>query len=75
MERYAPSVKDLAPRDMVSRAMTMEIREGRGVGEHKDHILLDLTHLGPESSTRSCRASPNRRASSPMSTSRSSRSR
>ncbi|WP_242003020.1 succinate dehydrogenase flavoprotein subunit [Vulcaniibacterium tengchongense] len=48
MERYAPSVKDLAPRDMVSRAMTIEIREGRGVGEHKDHILLDLTHLGPE---------------------------
>ncbi|BDU16993.1 succinate dehydrogenase flavoprotein subunit [Lysobacter auxotrophicus] len=48
MERYAPSVKDLAPRDMVSRAMTMEIREGRGVGDHKDHILLDLTHLGPE---------------------------
>jgi len=48
MERYAPTVKDLAPRDMVSRAMTMEIREGRGVGEHKDHILLDLTHLGPE---------------------------
>ena len=48
MERYAPSVKDLAPRDMVSRSMTMEIREGRGVGEHKDHILLDLTHLGPD---------------------------
>ena len=48
MERYAPSVKDLAPRDMVSRSMTMEIREGRGVGEHNDHILLDLTHLGPE---------------------------
>src|SRR5688572_10919564 len=48
MERYAPSVKDLAPRDMVSRAMTIEIREGRGVGEHKDHTLLDLTHLGPE---------------------------
>lgn len=48
MERYAPSVKDLAPRDMVSRAMTMEVREGRGVGDHKDHILLDLTHLGPE---------------------------
>lgn len=46
MERYAPSVKDLAPRDMVSRSMTIEIREGRGVGEHKDHILLDLTHLG-----------------------------
>jgi succinate dehydrogenase / fumarate reductase, flavoprotein subunit len=48
MERYAPSVKDLAPRDMVSRAMTMEIRDGRGVGDDKDHILLDLTHLGPE---------------------------
>ncbi len=48
MERYAPSVKDLAPRDMVSRSMTIEIREGRGVGEHKDHILLDLTHLGPD---------------------------
>src|SRR6516164_687960 len=48
MERYAPSAKDLASRDVVSRAMTIEIREGRGVGEHKDHILLDLTHLGPE---------------------------
>jgi succinate dehydrogenase / fumarate reductase flavoprotein subunit len=48
MERYAPSVKDLAPRDMVSRSMTMEIREGRGCGPEKDHILLDLTHLGPE---------------------------
>ncbi len=48
MERYAPSVKDLAPRDMVSRSMTIEIREGRGVGPNKDHILLDLTHLGAE---------------------------
>jgi len=48
MERYAPHYKDLASRDVVSRAMTLEIREGRGVGEHKDHILLDLTHLGPE---------------------------
>ena len=47
MERYAPSVKDLAPRDMVSRAMTIEIREGRGVGPKKDHIHLDLTHLDP----------------------------
>ncbi len=47
MERYAPSVKDLAPRDMVSRAMTMEIREGRGVGKHKDHIYLHLDHLDP----------------------------
>ena len=48
MERYAPSVKDLAPRDMVSRSMTIEIREGRGCGPDKDHILLDLTHLGPD---------------------------
>ena len=47
MERYAPNAKDLASRDIVSRAMTMEIREGRGVGEHKDHIHLDLTHLDP----------------------------
>ncbi len=42
MERYAPHYKDLASRDVVSRSMTIEIREGRGVGEHKDHILLDL---------------------------------
>jgi succinate dehydrogenase / fumarate reductase, flavoprotein subunit len=48
MERYAPSAKDLASRDVVSRAMTIEIREGRGVGEHKDHIYLNLMHLGPE---------------------------
>ena len=48
MERYAPSVKDLAPRDMVSRAMTMEIREGRGVGKDKDHIYLHLDHLEPK---------------------------
>jgi succinate dehydrogenase / fumarate reductase, flavoprotein subunit len=47
MERYAPTVKDLAPRDMVSRAMTLEIREGRGVGPHKDHIHLHLDHLDP----------------------------
>ena len=47
MERYAPSVKDLAPRDMVSRAMTIEIREGRGVGPKKDHIYLHLDHLDP----------------------------
>ncbi|MGE0044731.1 MAG: FAD-binding protein, partial [Hyphomonadaceae bacterium] len=47
MERYAPTVKDLAPRDMVSRAMTIEIREGRGVGEKKDHIFLHLDHLDP----------------------------
>ena len=45
MERYAPSAKDLASRDVVSRAMTVEINEGRGVGENKDHILLNLSHL------------------------------
>ncbi|HEY4162374.1 MAG TPA: succinate dehydrogenase flavoprotein subunit [Dongiaceae bacterium] len=48
MERYAPSAKDLASRDVVSRAMTMEIREGRGVGEHKDHIHLHIEHLDPK---------------------------
>ncbi len=48
MERYAPSAKDLASRDVVSRAITIEIREGRGVGEHKDHAHLNLMHLGPE---------------------------
>ena len=47
MERYAPSAKDLASRDVVSRAMTMEIREGRGAGEDNDHIMLDLSHLPP----------------------------
>jgi succinate dehydrogenase / fumarate reductase flavoprotein subunit len=45
MERYAPTIKDLAPRDMVSRAMANEVREGRGCGPHKDYVLLDLTHL------------------------------
>jgi len=48
MERYAPTVKDLAPRDMVSRAMLTEVREGRGIGENKDYLHLDLTHLPPE---------------------------
>jgi succinate dehydrogenase / fumarate reductase flavoprotein subunit len=48
MERYAPSAKDLASRDVVSRSMTLEIREGRGVGEHKDHIHLHLEHLDPK---------------------------
>ncbi|MEZ5871359.1 MAG: succinate dehydrogenase flavoprotein subunit [Nitratireductor sp.] len=47
MERYAPSAKDLASRDVVSRCMTMEIREGRGVGPNKDHIYLHLDHLDP----------------------------
>ena len=48
MERYAPTIKDLAPRDMVSRAEFFEIKEGRGAGPKKDYILLDLTHLDPE---------------------------
>jgi succinate dehydrogenase / fumarate reductase flavoprotein subunit len=48
MERYAPQYKDLAPRDYVSRCMTMEIREGRGVGKNGDHIHLNLSHLPPE---------------------------
>ncbi len=48
MERYAPSAKDLASRDVVSRSMTIEIMEGRGVGKHKDHILLHLEHLGAD---------------------------
>ncbi len=48
MERYAPSAKDLASRDVVSRCMTIEIREGRGVGKDKDHIFLHLDHLDPD---------------------------
>merc|ERR1712013_120215 len=48
MERYAPTAKDLASRDVVSRSMTMEIREGRGVGPEKDHIYLQLSHLPAE---------------------------
>ncbi len=48
MERYAPTAKDLASRDVVSRSMTMEIREGRGVGPDKDHIYLQLSHLGAD---------------------------
>lgn len=48
MEKYAPTAKDLASRDVVSRAMTIEILEGRGVGEKKDHIFLQLHHLSPE---------------------------
>ncbi len=48
MERYAPNAKDLASRDVVSRSMTIEIREGRGVGTENDHIFLHLEHLGPE---------------------------
>ncbi|MEO8528054.1 MAG: succinate dehydrogenase flavoprotein subunit [Pseudolysinimonas sp.] len=48
MERYAPTIKDLAPRDIVSRCMVKEVAEGRGAGPHKDYVLLDCTHLGAE---------------------------
>lgn len=48
MERYAPILKDLAPRDFVSRSMDQEIKEGRGAGKYKDHVLLDLRHIGKE---------------------------
>jgi succinate dehydrogenase / fumarate reductase flavoprotein subunit len=48
MERYAPTIKDLAPRDIVARSMANEVREGRGAGPEKDYVLLDLTHLPPE---------------------------
>ena len=48
MERYAPTLKDLAPRDFISRCMDQEIKEGRGCGPNKDYIVLDLTHLGAE---------------------------
>lgn len=47
MERYAPTIKDLAPRDIVARSMANEVREGRGAGPNKDYVLLDLTHLEP----------------------------
>jgi succinate dehydrogenase / fumarate reductase flavoprotein subunit len=48
MERYAPTIKDLAPRDIVARSMASEVREGRGAGPNRDYVLLDLTHLPPE---------------------------
>jgi succinate dehydrogenase / fumarate reductase flavoprotein subunit len=48
MERYAPTLKDLAPRDFVSRSMDQEIKEGRGCGPNKDYVLLKLDHLGAE---------------------------
>ncbi len=48
MERYAPTIKDLAPRDIVARCMALEIREGRGAGPNKDYVYLDITHLSPE---------------------------
>src|SRR5216684_3296883 len=75
MERYAPSAKDLASRDVVSRAMTVEMREGRGVGKKKDHIFLHLDHLGPRCCESGCRGFRKRCGFSPMSTSPASRSR
>ena len=70
MERYAPQAKDLASRDVVSRAMTMEIREGRGAGPLKDHVHLHLEHLDPVVVRRAAaRHRRNRRGSSPASTS------
>ncbi|ASU80010.1 succinate dehydrogenase flavoprotein subunit [Actinopolyspora erythraea] len=48
MERYAPTIKDLAPRDIVARSMALEVLEGRGAGPNKDHVLLDVTHLGED---------------------------
>jgi succinate dehydrogenase / fumarate reductase, flavoprotein subunit len=48
MERYAPTIKDLAPRDIVARSMANEVRAGRGAGPNRDYVLLDLTHLAPE---------------------------
>jgi succinate dehydrogenase / fumarate reductase, flavoprotein subunit len=66
MERYAPNAKDLASRDVVSRSMTIEIREGRGVGEHRPIISTCTSSTSARrSSTSACPASPRRRASSP----------
>nr|WP_026306931.1 succinate dehydrogenase flavoprotein subunit [Smaragdicoccus niigatensis] len=48
MERYAPTIKDLAPRDIVARSMVQEVREGRGAGPNKDYVLIDVTHLGED---------------------------
>ncbi|MFJ4658303.1 succinate dehydrogenase flavoprotein subunit [Nocardia sp. NPDC088792] len=48
MERYAPTIKDLAPRDIVARSMVLEVREGRGAGPNKDYVLIDVTHLGAD---------------------------
>ena len=68
MERYAPTVKDLASRDVVSRAMAMEIYEGRGCGKNKDHVLLKIDHIGAEKLWKNCRASARFPFSLPVST-------
>jgi succinate dehydrogenase/fumarate reductase flavoprotein subunit len=75
MERYAPNAKDLASRDVVSRSMTIEIRDGRGVGARPTTSTCTSSTSGPRSSSSACPASPRRRASSPASTSTRSRSR
>ncbi|MFO1427185.1 MAG: FAD-binding protein [Steroidobacteraceae bacterium] len=69
MERAGAERQDLASRDVVSRSMTIEIREGRGVGAGADHITCTSSTSGPRSSSNDCRASPRPRASSPASTS------
>jgi succinate dehydrogenase / fumarate reductase flavoprotein subunit len=68
MERYAPNAKDLASRDVVSRAITIEIREGRGVGPRKDHAHLHLEHLGRDVIEERLRGSPRPPRFSPAST-------
>jgi succinate dehydrogenase / fumarate reductase flavoprotein subunit len=75
MERYAPTLKDLAPRDFVSRSMDQEIKEGRGCGPNKDYILLKLDHLGPTPSTSACPRCSRSATTSPTSTSPRNRSR
>ena len=75
MERYAPTAKDLASRDVVSRAMTIELREGRGVGPRKDHLYLHLDHLGADLLTERLPGISESAGSSPASMSPASRSR
>ena len=75
MERYAPTIKDLAPRDVVSRSIYQEIKEGSGIGPKGDYLHLDLTHLDPRCSRRSCRTSPSSLASTSRSNPRASRCR
>ena len=76
MERYAPTYKDLASRDVVSRCMTIEIREGRGVGEHKDHMFPTCSILPPGKRWPNvCPASADRPRSLPASMTKRSRSR
>jgi succinate dehydrogenase / fumarate reductase flavoprotein subunit len=75
MERYAPTLKDLAPRDFVSRSMDQEIKEGRGCGPNKDYILLELDHLGADTIRKRLPSSWKSATTSPTSTSPRNRSR